>query len=61
MALYYNILYLLVRDYRETEAAQEEIKDSRRLDALSKITTYMREHYTEELKLASILVNRFFI
>ena len=61
MALYYNILYLMVRDYRETEAAQEEIQDSRRLDALSKITTYMREHYTEELKLASILVNRFFI
>ena len=51
MALYYNILYLMVRDYRETEAAQEEIQDSRRLDALSKITTYMREHYTEELKL----------
>lgn len=54
MALYYNILYLLVRDYRETEAAQEEIKDSRRLDALSKITTYMREHYTEELKLSEM-------
>lgn len=52
MALYYNILYLMVRDYRETEAAQEEIQDSRRLDALSKITTYMREHYTEELKLS---------
>ena len=33
MALYYNILYLMVRDYRETEAAQEEIQDSRRLDA----------------------------
>ena len=51
MALYYNILYLMVRDFRrETEAAQEEIQDSRRLDALSKITTYMREHYTEELE-----------
>lgn len=37
MALYYNILYLMVRDYRETEAAQEEIQDSRRLDALSKL------------------------
>ena len=24
MALYYNILYLLVKDYRETEAAEEE-------------------------------------
>ena len=54
MALYYNILYLMVRNYRETEAAQEEIQDSRRLDALSKITTYMREHYTEELKLSEM-------
>ena len=54
MALYYNILYLLIKDYRETEAAQEEIQDSRRLDALSKITTYMREHYTEELKLSDM-------
>ena len=54
MALYYNILYLMVRDYRETEAAQEEIQDSRRLDALSKITSYMREHYTEEMKLSDM-------
>ena len=54
MALYYNILYLMVRDYRETEAAQEEIQDSRRLDALSKITTYMREHYNEDLKLSDL-------
>ena len=54
MALYYNILYLMVRDYRETEAAQEEIQDSRRLDALSKITTYMREHYKEDLKLSDL-------
>ena len=54
MALYYNILYLLVKDYRETEAAEEEIQDSRRLDALSKITTYMREHYTEDLKLSDM-------
>lgn len=54
MALYYNILYLMVRDYRETEAAQEEIQDSRRLDALSKITTYMREHYKEDLRLSGL-------
>ena len=36
----------MVKDYRETKAEQAEIQDSRRLDALSKITTYMREHYT---------------
>lgn len=54
MALYYNILYLLVRDYRETKAQEKEIQDSRHLDALSKITTYMREHYREELKLSDM-------
>lgn len=54
MALYYNILFLLVKDYRESEAAEKEIQDSRRLDALSKITTYMREHYTEDLKLSNL-------
>ena len=37
-----------------SEAAEEEIQDSRRLDALSKITTYMREHYTEDLKLSDM-------
>lgn len=56
MALYYNILFLLIKDYRESEAAQKEIRDSRRLDALSKITTYMREHYTEDLKLSDMAV-----
>lgn len=54
MALYYNILFLLVKDYRESEAAEKEIQDSRRLDALSKIITYMREHYTEDLKLSDL-------
>ncbi|MDO5135583.1 MAG: AraC family transcriptional regulator [Eubacteriales bacterium] len=54
MALYYNILFLMVRDYRESEAEQQEIKDSRRLEALSKITTYMREHYSEDLKLGDM-------
>ena len=56
LALYYNILYLLVRDYREPEAEPGEIRDSRRLDALSKITSYMREHYKEDLKLADMAV-----
>ena len=31
-----------------------EIQDSRRLDALSKITTYMREHYKEDLRLSGL-------
>lgn len=53
-SLFYEIMYLLVNNYRETEAAEGEIRHSRKLDALSKITTYMREHYTEDLKLSQV-------
>lgn len=53
-SLFYEIMYLLVTNYRETEAAEGEIRHSRKLDVLSKITTYMREHYTEDLKLSQV-------
>lgn len=53
-ASYYEILYYLVNCYRLTEAGEKEIRHSRRLDALSKITTYMREHYKEDLKLSDM-------
>lgn len=56
ISLFYNVLYLMVKDYRETEAEEKDIRYSRRLDALSKITTYMREHYTEDLKLSDLAV-----
>ena len=53
-AVFYEILYLMVSTYRETEVEESELKNSRRLDALSKITTYMREHYREDLKLSGL-------
>lgn len=53
-ALYYEILYNLVSFYRVTEVREKELHYSRRLDALSKITVYMREHYAEELKLSEV-------
>lgn len=53
-ALFYEILYQLVTVYREDQAKEREIRHSRRLDALSKITTYMREHYQEDLKLSEV-------
>ena len=49
-AVFYEILYLMVSTYRETQVEESELKNSRRLDALSKITTYMREHYREDLQ-----------
>ena len=53
-AVFYEILYLMVSAYRETEVEENALKISRRLDALSKITTYMREHYKEDLRLSGL-------
>lgn len=53
-ALYYEIMYFLVSHYRVTEVQEKELHYSRRLDALSKITAYMRDHYTEDLKLSDV-------
>ena len=53
-AVFYEILYLMVSTYRETQVEESELKISRRLDALSKITTYMREHYKEDLRLSGL-------
>ena len=33
---------------------EQEVRHSRRLDALARITSYMREHYQEELKLTDV-------
>ena len=54
MSLFYEIMYMLVKNYRLTEAHEKEIRHSRKLDTLSKITTYMREHYKEYLKLSDL-------
>lgn len=53
-AIYNEIMYLLVGAYRITEVGEREVRCSRRLDTLSKITTYMREHYKEDLKLSEL-------
>ena len=54
ISIFYEIMYILVKDYRVTETREKDSRHSRRLDALSKITTYMREHYREELKLSDV-------
>lgn len=53
-SLYYEILYRMVAYHRQTEVQERDLRYNRRLDTLSKITAYMREHYTEELKLSEV-------
>lgn len=53
-SVYYEILYILINDYLVAEAGEKEIRYNRSLEKLSKITGYMREHYTEDLRLSEI-------
>lgn len=54
LALFYEIMYLLVTEYRETEVQERELRHNRHLAVLSRITTYMRDHYQEDLKLSQV-------
>lgn len=54
ISLYYELLYLMVTQYRVTEVEEKELRHNMHLSSLSRITTYMREHYREDLKLSDL-------
>ncbi len=49
--MFYELLYLLVTRYREMEVSREMVRKNRKLNRLSVITSYVKEHYTEEISL----------
>lgn len=51
---YYMLLYLLVSRYRELNVSDELLKQNRKLNKLTPITDYMKEHYQEELSLETL-------
>lgn len=53
-ALFYQIMYLLVKDYRLTEVNAAFERKNRNLNKLSAITAYMKENYTADLSLEEV-------
>lgn len=51
---YYFLLHLLVTEYRELDSSEEQIKWNRKLNNLSRITSYIKDNYMEELSLNSV-------
>lgn len=51
---YYYLLHLLVTKYREADITSDMLKKNRKLNRLSAITNYMKEHYQEELTLERV-------
>jgi len=53
-SLFYRILYVLLVKYKEKEIDEDRIKQNKNLEKLSKITTYIKENYKENITLESV-------
>lgn len=48
---YYRMLYLLFTRYRDRNVGEEQIRKNRQMEKLTRITSYIEEHYTENMSL----------
>lgn len=53
-SIFYQIMYLLVKDYRLTEADDESVRRNKNLNRLSAITSYMKENYAGDITLEEV-------
>ncbi len=54
LSSFYELMYLLVTDYRMPEADEEHIRQHKNLDRLSHITNYIQANYREDLTLEGV-------
>lgn len=53
-SIFYQIMYLLVKDYRLIEVDEVFVRKNKNLNKLSAITSYMKENYTGDLMLEEV-------
>ena len=51
---FYELLYLLVTEFKAETMDKEILRQKRQLDKLSKVTQYMRENYDQDLRLEQV-------
>lgn len=51
---YYRMLYFLLTRYRETDVDVERLKQSRQMEKLFSITSYIQEHFREDMTLENV-------
>lgn len=51
MSLFYQLQYLLVTKYRKLEVHEDLLKSNKQLKRLGVITSYLKEHYKEDITL----------
>ena len=53
-SIFYQIMYLLVKDYRLTDVEESFVRKNKKLNKLSAITSYMKENYMADLTLEEV-------
>ncbi|WMC91825.1 AraC family transcriptional regulator [Kineothrix sp. MB12-C1] len=51
---YYKMLHVLMTRYRERDVDKERVKQSRQIEKLFKITSYIQEHFREDMTLEHV-------
>ena len=51
---FYMLMYLMITQYRINEVSEDMVKNHRKLNRLSSITSYIRDNYQKELSLEYI-------
>lgn len=51
---YYRMMHLLLTRYRETEVDVDRLKQSRQMEKLFSITSYIQEHFREDMTLENV-------
>ncbi len=54
LSLFYQLMYILADKYREKDLSPEFVNNTKRINKFSKITTYMKQNYSQELSLESV-------
>ena len=54
LSMFYELLHILIKKYRKQEVQDELIKSNQQLNRLGVITTYLKEHYTEDISLEKL-------
>lgn len=54
LSCYYEMMHCLVTKYRNTEIDEEQMRKNRQMDKLHNITSYVQEHYKEDMTLEKV-------
>ena len=51
LSMFYQLLHILVKKYRKLDVQDELLKSNQQLNRLGMITSYLKDHYMEDISL----------